>query len=132
MAILDGSSALEKDLSNMSTNLEKGTKKMLKVVSIEFVKLNEQYMFYSEYDPKVPGSGQRASIKSIKKDSNYESGEIKGTTPYFGYVYYGTEHIKAGGKHGKPEPFDYTYKENETPLHDLMQKTSEEIIGGFS
>ncbi len=131
MAILEGTNALQSDLKAINGKVNKGKKKILKVLSVEFVRLNEDNMFYSETDPKVPGSGQRASIKSIKKDSDYESGEIKGTTPYFGYVYYGTEHIKAGGKHGKPEPFDYTYKQNEDELHDLVQKTTDDVIGGF-
>lgn len=112
--IVKGTSGLNGVLKDIGSNVKNNKKTFNRVLSSEFVRLNEPNMFYDT----------RKSIADVKSQTDYDRGRVQGQNPYFAFVYYGTSRIKAGGRYGKPEPFKYTYDHNK----DYLTKTLEEAV----
>ncbi len=114
--VVKGINGLNGVLKDIGNNVKDNKKTFNRVLSSEFVRLNEPNMFY---DPK-----SRKSISDVKSQTDYDRGRVQGQNPYFAFVYYGTYKMKAGGKRGKPEPFKYTYEHNK----EYLTKTLEEEV----
>lgn len=103
-------SSLQEAMHDFSSTINNSSEQVTEQVTSEFVRLNDVNMFVDT----------GASKRSVVTDTEYKKGIVKGTTPYFSYVYFGTSKMNAGGNTGKPEPFLYTYEENVENLVDLM------------
>ncbi len=112
--VVKGINGLNGVLKDIGNNVKDNKKTFNRVLSSEFVRLNEPNMFYD--------TGKSKS--DVKSQTDYDRGRIQGQNPYFAFVYYGTSRIRPGGKRGKPEPFKYTYEQNK----EYLTKTLEEEV----
>lgn len=109
MALKSNYSNLTDAVTDIKTLVTGGITDDVDNLTVNFVRWNEDNMFED--------TGQ--SISDVKSQTDYKRGIVIGKNPYFAFVYYGTKNIPAGGKTGKPRPFEYTWEHRISDIEKL-------------